>query len=260
MITQAENGANPGLAGDRNHKQMLPANLPKHVAIIMDGNGRWAKARRLPRIEGHRAGVDSIHDTLRACNELNIPYLTLYAFSNENWQRPKDEVNFLMALLSDYLDKELKELNRNNIRFQVIGRLDMLPSEIQKKIARNVVETKNNTALILTLALSYSGRLELVDAVKKIVRQVKDGKIDPLKIDEVTIEQNLYTYGLPDPDILIRTSGEMRISNFLLWQMSYTEIYVTDVLWPDFRKKHFLEAVEDYQKRDRRFGRTNLPG
>ncbi len=240
------------------HSEPL-ATIPRHVAIIMDGNGRWAKSRRLPRIEGHRAGVESIRDTLRACNELHIPYLTLYAFSNENWQRPKDEVSFLMKLLSDYLDMEFLELKKNNIRFQVIGRIDMLPSEIQQKIIRNINETKSNTALVLTLALSYSGRLEIVDAVKTIAGKVKDGILDIQKIDEKTLEQHLYTAGLPDPDFLIRTSGEMRISNFLLWQMSYTEIYVTDILWPDFRKKDFFEAIEQYQKRERRFGRTNIP-
>ncbi|MBI4971642.1 MAG: isoprenyl transferase [Candidatus Omnitrophica bacterium] len=243
----------------KNPAENLSTNLPQHVAIIMDGNGRWAKSQHLPRIEGHRAGVESIRDTLRACNELGIPYLTLYAFSNENWQRPKDEVSFLMRLLSEYLDQELKELNKNNIRFQVIGRKDMLPAEIQKKIERNVKETVGNKKLVLTLALSYSGRLELVDAVRKIAQKIKDGSLELKDITESTIEENLYTVGLPDPDFLIRTSGEMRISNFLLWQMSYTEIYVTDVLWPDFRKQHFIDAIEAYQKRERRFGRTNLP-
>ena len=254
-----ESGSGTKLAMIENSKLNASSKVPQHVAIIMDGNGRWAKSRRLPRIEGHRAGVESIRDTLRACNELHIPYLTLYAFSNENWQRPKDEVSFLMSLLSQYLDQELKDLNKNNIRFQVIGRIDMLPSEIQKKIERNIKDTAGNTALILTLALSYSGRLELVDAVKQIAQKVKDGKLDPKDITESVIEKNLYTVGLPDPDFLIRTSGEMRISNFLLWQMSYTEIYVTDVLWPDFRKQHFMEAIEDYQRRERRFGRTNVP-
>ncbi len=257
MITEAKNELNPqrlSSIGDIDLK-----NLPKHVAIIMDGNGRWAKQKRLPRIEGHRAGVESIRETLRACNELHIPYLTLYAFSNENWHRPKDEVNFLMGLLSDYLDKELQDLNKNNIRFRVIGRIEMLPSEIQKKIERNVELTKNNTALVLTVALSYSGRLELVDAVRKIAEKAKAGNLNPSEISELTIASHLYTNGLPDPDFLIRTSGEMRISNFLLWQMSYTEIYVTDVLWPDFRKQNFFEAIEAYQKRERRFGRTNIP-
>ena len=257
MIVESGSGIKQAMI--ENSKSNSPANVPRHVAIIMDGNGRWAKARRLPRIEGHRAGVESIRDTLRACNELHIPYLTLYAFSNENWQRPKDEVSFLMSLQSQYLDQELKDLNKNNIRFQVIGRIDMLPTEIQKKIERNIKETAGNTALVLTLALSYSGRLELVDAVKQIAQKVKEGKLDPKDITESVIEKNLYTAGLPDPDFLIRTSGEMRISNFLLWQMSYTEIYVTDVLWPDFRKQHFMEAIEDYQKRERRFGRTNIP-
>lgn len=256
MIVESGSGIKQAMI--ENPKLNSSVKVPQHVAIIMDGNGRWAKSRRLPRIEGHRAGVESIRDTLRACNELHIPYLTLYAFSNENWQRPKDEVSFLMTLLSQYLDQELKDLNKNNIRFQVIGRIDMLPSEIQKKIERNIKETAGNTALVLTLALSYSGRLELVDAVKQIAQKVKEGKLDPKDITESVIEKNLYTVGLPDPDFLIRTSGEMRISNFLLWQMSYTEIYVTDVLWPDFRKQHFMEAIDDYQKRERRFGRTNV--
>ncbi|MBI4398252.1 MAG: isoprenyl transferase [Candidatus Omnitrophica bacterium] len=231
---------------------------PRHIAVIMDGNGRWAEQRRLPRIEGHRAGVESIREVLRAAHELEIPYITLYAFSNENWHRPKEEVNFLMRLLSDYLDKEFEELHKNNIRFQAIGRTDMLPEEIQKKIEKNIKATEHNTALTLTVALSYSGRLELVDAVKKISEKVARGQLRTSEITEAVVSEHLYTQGLPDPDLLIRTSGEMRISNFLLWQMSYTEIYVTDVLWPDFRKQHFFEAVEAYQKRERRFGRTHL--
>ena len=236
-----------------------PSNLPRHVAVIMDGNGRWATERHLPRIEGHRSGVDSIRDTLKAAIELKIPYLTLYAFSFENWQRPKDEVGFLMNLLSEYLDREFAELVKNNIRLRVIGRIDMLPGEIQKKIERCVRETAHFEALTLTLALSYSGRSEIVDAVKEIAKEVREGSLRSEDITEDTVGQHLYTAGLPDPDLLIRTSGEMRISNFLLWQLSYTEIYVTDVLWPDFRKAHFIKAVEEYQKRERRFGRTNLP-
>lgn len=240
-------------------KDRPQSNLPKHVAIIMDGNGRWAKQRRLERIEGHRAGVESIRETVKITRELGIPYLTLYAFSTENWQRPQKEVGFLMGLLSEYLDREFKELTKNGIRFQVIGRTDMLPREIQKKIIRNIEETRENKALTLTLALSYSGRCEIVDAVKQIAQKVRSGELNASNITESTVVEHLYTRGIPDPDFLIRTSGEMRISNFLLWQMSYTEIYVTDVLWPDFRRLHFLEAIESYQKRERRFGRTNLP-
>lgn len=232
--------------------------LPQHIAIIMDGNGRWAMDRNLPRVQGHQAGVESIRSIVRAAGELGLKYLTLYAFSTENWGRPQDEIGFLMNLLSNYLDKELAEITKNNIRFRMIGHLEDLPVEIQKKIRRNLKETENNTGLTLNLALSYSARIEIVDAVKRIAEKVKNGQ---LPIDDITpdiFSAHLYTAGTPDPDLLIRTSGEMRISNFLLWQLSYTEIYVTEKLWPDFRKEDLLAAIRDFQKRERRFGRTTV--
>jgi undecaprenyl diphosphate synthase len=231
--------------------------LPKHIAIIMDGNGRWALEKNLPRVQGHQAGVDSIRDIVRACGEIGIRYLTLYAFSTENWARPKDEVSFLMGLLSAYLDRELEEIKKNNIRFTPIGRIADLPAEIQKKIARNVEETRENTGMRLMLALSYSSRLELVDAVKAIAGKVRSGELALDQITPETLSDHLYTAGVPDPDLLIRTSGEMRISNFLLWQLSYTEIYVTEKLWPDFRRPDLMVAIKAYQGRERRFGRTD---
>jgi len=232
--------------------------LPQHVAIIMDGNGRWAMERGLPRVQGHQAGVESIRSIVRAAGELGIKYLTLYAFSTENWGRPQEEVGFLMNLLSNYLDKELAEITKNNIRFKMIGRLDDLPAEIQEKIRRNLKQTETNTGMVLTLALSYSSRMEIVDAVKKIAEKVKAGEVVSQDITPELFSRYLYTAELPDPDLLIRTSGEMRISNFLLWQLSYTEIYVTEKLWPDFRKDDLLKAIQEYQTRERRFGRTTV--
>lgn len=232
--------------------------LPQHVAIIMDGNGRWAIDRGLPRVQGHQAGVESIRSIVRAAGELGIKYLTLYAFSTENWGRPQDEVGFLMNLLSNYLDKELAEITKNNIQFRMIGRQDDLPAEIQEKIRRNLKQTETNTGMVLTLALSYSSRIEIVEAVKKIAEKVKAGEMTAQDITPDVFSRHLYTAHLPDPDLLIRTSGEMRISNFLLWQLSYTEIYVTEKLWPDFRKDDLLKAVQVYQTRERRFGRTSV--
>ncbi len=229
--------------------------LPQHVAIIMDGNGRWAMERGLARVQGHQSGVESIRSIVRAAGELGIKYLTLYAFSTENWGRPQDEVGFLMNLLSNYLDKELAEITKNNIQFRMIGRLDDLPAEIQSKIRRNLKATEANTGMVLTLALSYSSRIEIVDAVKKIAEKVKSGELAAQDITPDVFSRYLYTAELPDPDLLIRTSGEMRISNFLLWQLSYTEIYVTEKLWPDFRKDDLLKAIQEYQTRERRFGR-----
>ncbi len=234
------------------------SSLPQHIAIIMDGNGRWAMDRGLPRVQGHQAGVESIRNVVRAAGEMGIKYLTLYAFSTENWGRPQDEVGFLMNLLSSYLDKELTEITKNNIRFRLIGHPEDLPAEIQKKIQRNLKETEHNTGLTLTLALSYSGRLEIVDAVKKLAEKVHKGEMAVQDITPDIFSNYLYTAGTPDPDLLIRTSGEMRISNFLLWQLSYTEIYVTERLWPDFRKEDLLKAIQDFQKRERRFGRTAI--
>ncbi len=234
--------------------------LPTHIAIIMDGNGRWAIERGLPRVQGHQAGITSIRETVRAAGEMGIKYLTLYAFSTENWARPKEEVNFLMNLLSSYLDKELAELTKNNVQFRIIGRLSDLPQEIQKKIIRNIKETEKNTGLVLTLALSYSSRLEIVDAIKKITASISRGELKPDDVTPEVVSNYLYTAEIPDPDLLIRTSGELRVSNFLLWQISYAEIYVTEKLWPDFRKEDLIEAIEVYRKRERRFGRTQVLG
>ncbi len=215
--------------------------------------------RGLPRVQGHQAGVESIREIVKAVGELGIKYLTLYAFSTENWARSNEEVSFLMNLLSNYLDRELEEMARNNIRFQTIGRLSDLPSEIQKKISRNIKATESNRGLVLTLALSYSSRLEIVDGIRKIVDKILKRGLSPEEITPEILSDHLYTAGMPDPDLLIRTSGEMRISNFLLWQLSYTEIYVTDKFWPDFRKEDLLRAIDDYQRRERRFGRTTAP-
>ena len=232
------------------------SNLPRHVAIIMDGNGRWAQERSLPRIRGHQKGMDTIRTIVRAARGLGIQYLTLYAFSKENWARPKPEVNFLMDLLSQYLDSELKELNENQVRFSVIGKLEDLPSAIQETIKRNIKLTQNNKGLVLTLALSYSSRIEITDAAKRLCERVKSGNLRIEDINEEMFSHELCTAGMPDPDLLIRTSGELRVSNFLLWQISYTEIYVSNKYWPDFTKEDFLNAVKDYQKRERRYGRA----
>jgi len=232
-------------------------NLPRHVAIIMDGNGRWARERGLPRIEGHRRGADSVREIVRACGELGIKYLTLYAFSIENWNRPKAEVTALMRLLEFYLKQEIPELNKNNVRLAAIGRIHELPQTAQQQLEKSIEALKNNTGLTLVLALSYGGRAEIVDAMRSIAREVKAGRLDVADVDEKVISRHLYTQAIPDPDLLIRTSGELRVSNFLLWQISYAEIYVTETLWPDFRKPQLLEALEDYGKRHRRFGRVN---
>jgi undecaprenyl diphosphate synthase len=237
--------------------QIQKEKLPKHIAIIMDGNGRWAKKRSLPRIEGHRAGVDSVEDVVISCREMDIKALTLYSFSEENWNRPKLEINLLMGLLKDYLVKELPRMLKENIRFNVIGKIDKLPFLVQEFIEYTIKSTKKNNGLILTLALSYGSREEIVNAVKNIARDAKKGKIDSDKIDDGVFENYLYTSGLSEPDLLIRTSGELRLSNFLLWQMAYTELYFTDTLWPDFRGNDLLKAIIDYQKRERRFGFTD---
>ena len=231
--------------------------LPRHVAIIMDGNGRWAKKRSLPRIEGHRAGVDAVEDVVISCRELDIKALTLYSFSEENWNRPKLEIDLLMGLLKDYLVKELPRMLKENIRFNVIGKTEKLPFIVQQFIDHTMKSTKKNDGLILTLALSYGSREEIISAVKNIAKDTKNGKVDSEKIDDSVFENYLYTDGLMEPDLLIRTSGELRLSNFLLWQMAYTELYFTDLLWPDFRGNDLLEAIIDYQKRERRFGFTD---
>ena len=234
-------------------------NLPRHVAVIMDGNGRWARERGLPHIEGHRRGAESVREIVRVSGELGIDYLTLYAFSTENWNRPKAEVTALMRLLEFYLKQEVAELNRNNVRLTAIGRLHELPATAQRQLEKAMDTLKKNTGLTLVLALSYGGRAEIVDAVRSICREVKADRLEADDVDEKVISQHLYTRSIPDPDLLIRTSGELRVSNFLLWQISYAEIYVTDTLWPAFRKVEYMKALEDYGKRDRRFGRVS-PG
>lgn len=224
--------------------------LPVHIAIIMDGNGRWAAKRHLPRVQGHQAGVSAVRDAVETSARLGIDVLTLYAFSVENWKRPRLEIATLMALLKRYLRLELKTLIKNNIRFQVIGRIDGLAGDVQKELQRGVDATSSNTGLRFNIALNYGGRAEIVDAARRLI----ESGADPATLDEAAFAQHLYTAGQPDPDLLIRTSGEMRVSNFLLWQIAYAEIWVTDVLWPDFRRRHLLEAIVDFQKRDRRYG------
>ncbi len=224
--------------------------LPAHVAIIMDGNGRWAAKRHLPRVEGHRAGIDAVRDVVETSARLGIEVLTLYAFSVENWKRPKAEVNTLMLLLKRYIRSELATLLRNNIRFRVIGRHEELAPDVQEELSRGIDQTAGNTGMIFNIALNYGGRSEIIDAAR---RAMASG-IAPANLDEQTFSNFLYTGGQPDPDLLIRTSGEMRVSNFLLWQIAYAEIWVTDTLWPDFRRRDLLEAVIAYQKRDRRYG------
>jgi len=238
------------------YQQLDPARLPKHIAIIMDGNGRWARRRHLPRIAGHRAGVSSVRSTVETASRIGIHALTLYAFSEENWKkRPKSEVDFLMGLLCRYLKAEVPTLNKNNIRLEYIGRLHELPPAVQEKMQWARHATAHNTGMVLTLALNYSARSELVDAFCSVVEAAaKNGGLDHLKIDEDLVSRHLYTRHLPDPDLVVRTSGEMRLSNFLLWQLAYAEIYVTPTLWPEFRGVHLLEGIAEYQKRERRYG------
>ena len=233
---------------------MSAKNNPKHVAIIMDGNGRWAAKRGLPRIAGHRAGAKSVQEAVSAAKELGVKILTLYTFSTENWKRPKYEINALFRLLESYIDRESDNLKKNNIRLSVIGKLSGLPESVVNKLNMVMEKTKNNDSLILNLALNYGSRTEIVDAVRNIAADCLTGKMMPENIDENVFTNYLYTKDIPDPDLLIRTSGEMRLSNFLLWQMSYTEIYVTKKLWPDFTKKDFKKAMLEYRKRERRYG------
>jgi undecaprenyl diphosphate synthase len=228
--------------------------LPQHIAVIMDGNGRWAQRRHLPRVAGHRAGVQSARTVIETCARLGIPALTLYAFSMENWRRPKAEIDFLMRLLREYLRKEIPSIHRNNIRMLVIGRSDQLPEEVRADIDRAMEQTAGNTGMKLAVALNYGGRAELVDAFNRILDRVRNNGLANARVDEEMISQHLYTAGLPDPDLLIRTSGEMRVSNFLLWQIAYAEIYVTETLWPDFTRAQLYEALLDFQKRERRYG------
>jgi len=230
------------------------SSLPQHVAVIMDGNGRWAKQRGLPRIEGHRQGAESARAIIRTAGELGIKYLTLYAFSAENWNRPKDEVDALMKYLVHYLKSETSELNKNNVRLEVIGQIYRLPENVQEHLKKSITTLSKNNGLTLVMALSYGSRIEIVEAVRSIAEKAKQGRLDPADITEQVISQHLWTRSLPDPDLLIRTSGEMRVSNFLLWQISYAELVITPTLWPDFRKAQFYAALEEYARRHRRFG------
>ena len=243
------------------YRRLDPARLPKHIAIIMDGNGRWAKRRHMPRVAGHRAGVSAVRATVETAARIHIPALTLYAFSEENWKkRPQTEVGFLMGLLSRYLKAEVPTLNKNNIRLEYIGRQHELPEDVQERMEWAREATARNSGMVLTLALNYSARSELVDAFRSMVNAAtQNGGIEHLHIDEDMVGRHLYTRNLPDPDLVVRTSGEMRLSNFLLWQLAYAEIYVTPTLWPDFRGVHLLEGIAEYQKRERRYGGLNHP-
>jgi undecaprenyl diphosphate synthase len=242
--------ASPGSKEEELLRQLDLNRLPRHIAMIMDGNGRWARKRRLPRIAGHRAGIASVREVVETCARLDVPVLTVYAFSKENWKRPKTEVDFLMDLLRDYMSKELDELCANNIRVQVVGRAYELPTVVQDVLQKAVSATAANTGLVFNLALSYGGRAEIVDACRELIR---DG-VNPDELDEAAFARRLYTGGQPDPDLVIRTGGEMRLSNFLLWQIAYAELVVTDALWPDFRKRDLFAALLEFQRRERRFG------
>src|SRR5271154_536029 len=240
--------ANPTLSLDAR------TNLPRHVAVIMDGNGRWAKSRHLPRVEGHRRGADSAREIIRTAGEVGVKYLTLYAFSAENWNRPKDEVDALMKYLIHYLKSETPELNKSNVRLEVIGQIYRLPENVQEHLRKSIATLSKNNGLTLVMALSYGSRIEIVEAVRAIADKVRRGQLETADINEKIISDNLWTRNIPDPDLLIRTSGEMRVSNFLLWQISYAELVITPTLWPDFRKPQFFAALEEYAKRHRRFG------
>jgi undecaprenyl diphosphate synthase len=243
-------GIPPGSPDEALARQVNFEHLPAHIAIIMDGNGRWAAQRHLPRVEGHRAGIDSVRDVVETSARLGIGVLTLYAFSVENWKRPKAEVATLMTLLKRYIRLELNTLLQNNIKFRVIGRADELAPDVRDELAVGVRQTANNTGMLFNIALNYSGRAEIVDAARRVLA----AKMNPEDLDEKRFAEFLYTAQQPDPDLLIRTSGEMRVSNFLLWQIAYSEIWVTETLWPDFRRRDLLEAVVAYQKRERRYG------
>ena len=244
----------PGSRDARLLEQMDITRLPRHIAVIMDGNGRWAKRRHLPRVAGHRAGVEAVRSTVETCARLGIEVLTLYAFSVENWKRPPFEIDALMTFLKEYLRKELELIHRNNIRFQTIGRTSELDESVQFELRSATRKTAANTGMVLNVALNYGGRVEMVDAFRRLLEKCQRENRGSETITDSDIERHLYTVGLPDPDLLIRSSGEMRISNFLLWQIAYAEIYVTDTLWPDFRRPHLFEAIIDYQRRERRYG------
>jgi undecaprenyl diphosphate synthase len=243
------------VASYREH--IVPDRVPQHIAVIMDGNGRWAKKKGALRIFGHRNAVQSVKDVTEACGELGVKYLTLYAFSTENWARPKDEVDGLMELLVNTLKKEIKTLMDNQVKLKTIGDTQHLPADCQKNLQWAIEKTSQNDGLTLILALSYSGRWEITEAVKQLAKEIGQGKINPEAITENTIQNYLETAGIPDPELLIRTSGEMRVSNFLLWQIAYSELYITPTLWPDFRKENLFEAVWAFQQRERRFGKTS---
>jgi len=249
----------PGHPDEALARALNPERLPAHIAIIMDGNGRWARRRGQLRVAGHKAGMRPVRTVIETCSQMGIPALTLYAFSIENWKRPRTEVEMLWRLLRTYLRLELPEMMRQQIRMNAIGRLDALPAQVHSELLEVLEETAQNHGLQVNLAINYGGRAELVDAVKALVEKARRGQMTAEAIDEAAISAHLYTAGIPDPDLLIRTSGEMRISNFLLWQIAYAELYVTDTLWPDFTRADLLRAILDYQKRDRRFGGLGGP-
>ena len=238
-------------------EKILVQPVPKHIAIIMDGNGRWARGKTLPRIAGHREGVNSVREITRVCGEIGVQHLTLYTFSIENWKRPAAEVSALMTLLLRTINKEVKGLHKNNVKFDVIGDLEKLPVSTKNSLQKGADLTAKNTGLNLSLALNYGSRQEIIEAVQKIVIKVKNGSLNSDEINENIFSDYLYTKGIPDPDLMIRTSGESRLSNFLLWQSAYTEIYMTDTFWPEFREKELMKAVKDYQSRERRFGKVS---
>ncbi|MFZ1986639.1 MAG: isoprenyl transferase [Desulfatitalea sp.] len=245
------------MSSNTSHADRVPdVGLPRHVAIIMDGNGRWAKKRLLNRVMGHEKGADAVRGIVRTCRELKIPVLTLYAFSTENWQRPEAEIKALMTLLKRFLNHEEAQLKENNIRLEVIGQLHRLPDDVRAVIDRVRSATASNNGLLLNLALSYGGRTEITEMVRAIAAKVAAGTLAPAAIDEAVVADHLYTRQMPDPDLMIRTSGEMRISNFLLWQLAYAEIYVTQTLWPDFTPEEFIDILKNFQQRDRRFGKV----
>lgn len=256
MSKDLEDFIKPGSEEEELANQLDFSKIPQHLAIIMDGNGRWAKRKRLPRVEGHRAGAKSVQETVETCARLGIKCLTLYAFSKENWKRPKREIAMLWRLLEDYLRKEDKALVENKFRLKVLGQRDQIPETVRRELNRVEELTKDNDRMTIVLAINYGGRTEIVDAVKKILNEEK---FDVDSLNEETFSEYLYTAQLPDPDLLIRTSGELRVSNFLLWQIAYSEIWITQELWPDFRRKHILQALVDYQKRERRFGDIHPP-
>lgn len=238
-----------------NYEKLIQADkMPRHIAIIMDGNGRWAQKRLLPRTMGHRAGMGALKEIVRACSDLGIEVLTVYAFSTENWKRPFEEVDYLMKLLVEFMRKEINELHQNKVRIKVLGNYNNLPADCQMEIKDALQITGNNPGLLLNIALNYGSRQEILDAVKALAGKIAGGEIAADSISEATISDSLYTRDIPDPDLLIRTAGEMRISNFLLWQIAYTELWITECLWPDFSKDHLLQAILDFQQRDRRYG------